>query len=103
MGGKLVQVWQRLSDVCGRVVFSHGIAMVTAFFETQEKTLILTPTEDMTEILLWQLGTKFIFGQDHRTLGILMFPSFHSRSQWIEGTRDTSCEQLLSFSSSLLK
>jgi hypothetical protein len=38
------------------------------------KTLILTwtSTDDMKKTLLLQRGAKFIFGQDHWTLGILV-------------------------------
>jgi len=93
VGRRQLRVWLFWwSDVHGRTVFFHDTVHLylhsDSIFEiwkkalnanyfwrlTLTKTLIptwtLTPTDDM--ILLPQVGPRFIFGQDHRTLGILI-------------------------------
>jgi hypothetical protein len=37
-----------------------------------KKAFTLISTDDMMKTLLLQVGAKFIFGQSHRTLGILV-------------------------------
>jgi len=104
LGGRLVQVWQWWFDVCGGTVYSCDIAdfalqqwqhfweMKKAFYRncfwrqtkqahltlTKTLTLAQTPTltEDMMKTVLLQVGAQFIFGQGHRTPGIMVISIF---------------------------
>jgi hypothetical protein len=39
---------------------------------TVTQTWTPTPTDDITKIMMLQVGAKFIYSQDHRTLGFLV-------------------------------
>jgi hypothetical protein len=46
-------------------------------------------------VTLKQVEVKFMFGQDHDTLRILVMSIIHLKSLWIEDSRSNSCEQEL--------
>jgi hypothetical protein len=64
----MIAVWRQEKGILQELIWR--LVLMKQAHLTVTKTL--TPVEGMTKTLLLQMVAKFIFGQDHRTLGILV-------------------------------